>query len=639
MAPAAKKRNISSDAPKNPFRGQLQGAVQSIKWTYAALWQRSQTLKDVLVWGDGYYNGAIKTRKTVQAAELSQEELGMQRTRQLRELYETLSTAGDGNQMNNRRPSASLTPEDLTETEWFYLLCMSCSFASDTGLPGKALTKGQHEWLTEANNASPDVFTRSLLAKTAHIKTVVCIPIGEAVVEVGTKDLVHEDFAIVQRIKSFFVKQIGPVGSAQSSSGAQHQGPGMVDGYGDPESWLTSYQSEGDHMNGIEGGHGLLTGDVSMLLDNQMDHTMNGLELDIPGTATSQTDAMLHGSNGQSHGVNGFGTQQPRSTKGSAFVDWRTRSSPLMKVHTQSNSQWMLKSALCHITQLYSTSIDEMSAWNQAEMDGRNRAGQRKPINPQDDLNVSHVLAERRRREKLNDRFMSLRALVPFVTKMDKASILGDAIEYVKQLQKQVQEMDVRMKQMELNSHHGQEDNNGSLNAPDLTPKNSASEAFNSSRTEINRSQLTDMGGMKFGDFDGVSAPVVPCCDNEIRSQAEGKSSSSQDREEVDFCNSDEDEADASQVRGLSRKPDVKVNLVDDEAFLEVHCPWRRSVLADVLQTLDNFQLDVVVVQANTIDGNLSTSFKAKWRATTHEPKAMKVKIQMALQVIVAAAK
>lgn len=34
------------------------------------------------------------------------------------------------------------------------------------------------------------------------------------------------------------------------------------------------------------------------------------------------------------------------------------------------------------------------------------------------ELSVSHVLKERRRREKLNERFVVLRSLVPFVTKV-----------------------------------------------------------------------------------------------------------------------------------------------------------------------------------------------------------------------------
>lgn len=52
--------------------------------------------------------------------------------------------------------------------------------------------------------------------------------------------------------------------------------------------------------------------------------------------------------------------------------------------------------------------------------------------------NQDHILAERKRREKLSQRFIALSKIVPGLKKMDKASVLGDAIKYVKQLEDQV---------------------------------------------------------------------------------------------------------------------------------------------------------------------------------------------------------
>ncbi|XP_019169484.1 PREDICTED: transcription factor bHLH18-like [Ipomoea nil] len=49
-----------------------------------------------------------------------------------------------------------------------------------------------------------------------------------------------------------------------------------------------------------------------------------------------------------------------------------------------------------------------------------------------------HIIAERKRREKLSQRFIALSALVPGLKKMDKASVLGDAIKHLKQLQERV---------------------------------------------------------------------------------------------------------------------------------------------------------------------------------------------------------
>lgn len=52
--------------------------------------------------------------------------------------------------------------------------------------------------------------------------------------------------------------------------------------------------------------------------------------------------------------------------------------------------------------------------------------------------NQDHILAERKRREKLSQRFIALSAIVPDLKKMDKASVLGDAINYLKRLQEKV---------------------------------------------------------------------------------------------------------------------------------------------------------------------------------------------------------
>lgn len=86
-----------------------------------------------------------------------------------------------------------------------------------------------------------------------------------------------------------------------------------------------------------------------------------------------------------------------------------------------------------------------------AEKDNRLKKRGRRPTTTTTttgrELPVNHVEAERQRREKLNSRFYALRSVVPNVSKMDKASLLNDAVIYINELKGKIKELEAKLEE------------------------------------------------------------------------------------------------------------------------------------------------------------------------------------------------
>jgi hypothetical protein len=81
-----------------------------------------------------------------------------------------------------------------------------------------------------------------------------------------------------------------------------------------------------------------------------------------------------------------------------------------------------------------------------AQSPGTKRRGRKPGTRRADGPSVNHVEAERQRREKLNRRFCDLRAAVPTVSRMDKASLLADAATYIAELRARVAQLEAESK-------------------------------------------------------------------------------------------------------------------------------------------------------------------------------------------------
>ncbi|KAL4582399.1 hypothetical protein LXL04_006947 [Taraxacum kok-saghyz] len=102
-------------------------------------------------------------------------------------------------------------------------------------------------------------------------------------------------------------------------------------------------------------------------------------------------------------------------------------------------------------------SHDQISTVFTMGSNGEKKSNKSKKVEGQPSKNL---MAERRRRKRLNDRLSMLRSIVPKISKMDRTSILGDTIDYMKELLERINnlkeqdiesDVDARFKKFNMN--------------------------------------------------------------------------------------------------------------------------------------------------------------------------------------------
>ncbi|KAK4747887.1 hypothetical protein SAY87_014473 [Trapa incisa] len=599
------------------LRKRLSLSVRSIQWSYAIFWSISATQPGVLEWGDGYYNGDIKTRKTIQAADNKADELGLQRSEQLRELYDSLE-AGESSPQS-KRPSVSLSPEDLSDTEWYYLVCMSFMFDIGQDLPGRASATGQPVWLCNASYADSKVFNRCLLAKSASIQTIVCFPFSGGAIELGTTELVMEDPSLMQMVEAFilelpyysndkisnkglynyvfFSTELFPVTGELDIASPNVSSSGFnpdylkedafrIEGANGAASQLQSWKFMDDEINN-EGADSSMNSSScrsqtliepeKFVLPLEGEKTIDHHYLEEAISTEEHCNDDTHyqsvlSSLLKSHHQLILGPHCQQGKQGSSFTGWKKG---VISLQTPNSfvPQRILKKILSEVPRKHDLRYLKHPEEN-AKKDGVSR--------PETEQILPNHILDMTERELIRERFCDLKSIIPSVCKVDQVALLDETIDYLRELKRRVDELESYPKSV-------------------LRPRKIYQE--DSERTSDNCSHIR----------------------SEFSRRSPGSKRKARDPD------NNEDEQDIEQ-RGCLTNNSLTVRIKGEDVEMTFRCVWREALLLEIMEALSNLRIDSQSVQSSNIDGVLSLKINSKFQGSANLSAGM---IRRALQRVI----
>ncbi|EEF42418.1 transcription factor MYC2 [Ricinus communis] len=455
----------------------IEGARES--WTYAIFWQSSYDYSgaSVLGWGDGYYKGEEdkgKGKSKSTSSSIAEQE---HRKKVLRELNSLISG-----------PTAitdDAVDEEVTDTEWFFLVSMTQSFVNGGGLPGQAFFNGSPVWVAGLERLASSSCERARQGQIFGLQTLVCIPSANGVVELGSTELIYQSIDLMNKVRVLF-------NFNSLEAGSWPMGANPDQGENDPSSlWISDPSQSGIE---IKDGNSTVPSSGVGGVNNNSQHGSKGIQSVNPNSScVTDNPSGTHMQNqqqsfftrelnfGEYNGFDGrngntnvlkpesgeilnFGESKRSSYSAngnlfpghSQFATEEKNTKKRSPTSRGSNEEGMLSFTSGVVlpssggvkssggtgdsdhSDLEASVVRETESSRVVEPEKRPRKRGRKPANGREEP-LNHVEAERQRREKLNQRFYALRAVVPNVSKMDKASLLGDAISYIKELRTKLQ--------------------------------------------------------------------------------------------------------------------------------------------------------------------------------------------------------
>ncbi|XP_017698105.2 transcription factor MYC2-like [Phoenix dactylifera] len=480
--------------PLPPYLNQesLQHRLQTLierareRWTYAIFWQSSADAASgaaLLGWGDGYYKGCEGDKRRRRAAVSAA--VQQHRKRVLRELNSLISGGAAHDDAGE---------EEVTDMEWFFLVSMTESFVGGVGLPVQALLSGSPAWIAGGERMAASPCERVRQAQAFGLQTMACLPVGSGVLELGSTERIFQSSEMVAKVRTLFCfggRETAAIGSWPLPPAIQsvaETDPSVL-WIPDPiapeipvskppfqfENPCSSSLTENPSSNPIPQRSPLppppppppQSSNTNPQTQSFLDFSLSesGLKA-FPSAPTCKPESCDFSTYGDSkrnpstvvaneglffHHQVSTENKNKKSTgatsKGSNDEGMLSFSSAA----TAAAAAWSRPASGGCATGLLAgdsdhsdldASVREVESSRVAEPEKRPRKRGRKPANGREEP-LDHVEAERQRREKLNQRFYALRAVVPNVSKMDKASLLADAISYINELRSKLQSLEL----------------------------------------------------------------------------------------------------------------------------------------------------------------------------------------------------